>query len=93
MRTPPEFLDSIIGVYGRSPGRIVRQPPSFIQKEKPHVVGNHRCTDSPEAAGLFRRQNQSKVPINRRLDPYADRYRHHIGYSEPVAHHIDRIIS
>ena len=41
-----------------------------------------RSSNNPVATRLFWPEHQSKVPANRRLDSYLDRYRrhtHHIG--------------
>ena len=35
------------------------------------------------AARLFRSEHQPKVPSNRQLDPYADRYRRHTRHIAP----------
>ena len=41
------------------------------------------------AVGLFGGEHQSKLPEDRQLDPYPDRYCRHPRYSEPVGDHID----
>jgi hypothetical protein len=52
-------------------------PDRNTQKEKTHVVDNHRNPGNPVAARLFRTQYKSKLSANRRLDSYSNRHRRH----------------
>jgi hypothetical protein len=52
-------------------------------------VDHHRNSGSTVAARLFRSEHKSKLPPNRQLDPYFDRYRCHTRRFEPVRGHID----
>jgi len=56
----------------------------IAQKEKSHVVDYHRNSNHPVAARLFRSEHKSRLPANRRLDSYSDRYRRHPHHITPL---------
>ena len=61
----------------------------IAQKEKSHVVDYHRNSNNLVANRLFRSEHKSKLPANRWLDPYFDRYRCHTYHIARVG---DRLI-
>jgi len=52
-------------------------------------VDHHRNSGNPVAAWLFRAEHKSKLPANRQLDPYFDRYRRHTHRFEPVGDRLE----
>ena len=61
----------------------------LLKKEKPHVMDHHCNSSNPVAIRLFGCEHQFKLPTNRQLDSYTDRYCCHPHYSEAVRHHVD----
>ncbi len=53
------------------------------QQEKSYVVDYRRDSSNTVAARLFRSEHKPKLPANRQLDPYPDRYRRHTRHIEP----------
>jgi hypothetical protein len=47
-------------------------------------VDNHHNSGNIMAARLFRSEHKFKLPENRQLDPYSDRYRRHTPNIEPA---------
>ena len=49
----------------------------------------YRNSGSTVAAGLFRSEHKFKLPADRQLDPYFDRYRRHTRRFEPVGDRVN----
>jgi hypothetical protein len=55
-------------------------------------VDYHHYPVNPVAAGLFWTQSLLRLPGNRRLDPYTDRYRRYTDYLDAAARHLTACI-
>jgi hypothetical protein len=61
---------------------------NYSNKEKYHVVHNHRNSNHPVVARLFRFEHKPKFPEDRQLDPHSDCTCRHSYRSESVRDHL-----
>lgn len=62
----------------------------LLKVEKNYVVDNYRNSGRFVATRVFRPEYKSKLPANRRLDPYFDRNRRHTRHFESVRDYVNQ---